>query len=66
MKRQILSVFLTSMLMLACVEPTDQCTEFIGVGRTAIITAEDGTQTRVTADVNGQVTFDCGSTVTTV
>ena len=64
MKRQMLSVFLTSVLMLACVEPTEQCSENIGVGRSAIITAEDGTQTVVTADANGQVTFDCGSTVT--
>ena len=60
----MLSVFLTSMLMLACVEPTEQCTENIGVGRSAIVTAEDGTQTIVTADANGQITFECGSRVT--
>ncbi len=62
----ILSVFLTSVLLLACDEPTEQCTEHIGAGRTAIVTAEDGSQVVVSADANGNVTFDCGSRVDTV
>ena len=65
MKRQMLSVFLTSVLILACTEPTEQCTEQIGVGRTAIVTAEDGTQTIVAADADGNVTFECGSRIST-
>jgi hypothetical protein len=67
MNRQILlSVFLTSVLLLACDEPTDQCTEHIGAGRTAIVTAEDGSQVVVAADANGNITYDCGSRVDTV
>ena len=66
MKRQMTSVFLTSLLMLACVDSPAQCTQQIGAGRTAIVTAEDGTQMQVTADAAGNITFDCGSTVSTV
>lgn len=66
MKRQALSVFLTSMLILGCTVPSNTCVRYIGAGRTAIITARDGRQTVVTADQNGQINYDCGSTVTTV
>ena len=66
MKRQILSVFLTSMLMIACVDSKDQCSQHIGVGRTAIVTAEDGSQILVSADGQGNIIFECGSTVETV
>lgn len=66
MKRQmILSVFLTSVLMLACDGPTEQCSEHIGAGRTAVVTAEDGSQILVAADADGNITYDCGSTVNT-
>lgn len=64
MKRQILSVFLTSLLIAACGGRT--CTSQIGVGRTAVVTASDGSQTIVTADENGEITRDCTSTVTVV
>ncbi|REJ77819.1 MAG: hypothetical protein DWQ47_15765 [Acidobacteria bacterium] len=66
MKRQILSVFLTSLLIAACNGPARVCVEFIGAGRTAIITDANGRQTVVTADQNGNVTIDCNSTVETV
>ena len=67
MKRQILvSVFLTSLLLLACDEDPSQCTEHIGVGRTAVVTAANGDQTVVTADADGNVTYECGSRVDTV
>ena len=66
MKKQILSVFLTSMLMATCIEPFDQCSQQIGVGRTAVITAQDGTQTVLTADDEGYITFDCDSRVSIV
>jgi hypothetical protein len=62
MKRQIiLSVFLTSMLLLACDKPIDQCTEHIEAGRTAVVTAADGTRSLVAADADGNITFDCES-----
>ncbi len=66
MKRQMISVFLTSLLMIGCVDSPTQCTTNIGVGRTAIVTAEDGSQYQVTSDVDGNVTYDCGATVATV
>lgn len=66
MKRQMVSVFLTSMLIFACTPTTRMCQHNIGVGRTAVVTNGDGDQTVVTADENGNIITECGATVSTV
>lgn len=66
MKRQMVSVFLTSMLILACSGPSRLCEQHIGVGRIAVVTSPNGNQTTVSADRNGNIVTVCGSTVSTV